>query len=125
MRPHTSHSGPNVSVANYGGGIPIQCERCPGQAFRRSSLRTDDLKHLLLMRYPVRCLRCGQRQAVSFTVAGISVPSHIKQRRVRHTLEVDTPWTGAVKESLRPKARNSADADSLGTDTDSEDSPQH
>lgn len=67
------------------------------------------------MRYPVRCLRCGQRQMVSFTVAGISVPSHIKQRRVRNTLELDSQWTGPVKESLRPKPRKSAASEAVGS----------
>src|SRR5215472_1862633 len=64
-------------------GIPFQCQFCPGQAFRRSRLRSSDFWEILLMRYPVRCLRCSQRQTVSFTVAGISVPSHVKQRRAR------------------------------------------
>ncbi len=60
-------------------GIPIQCQFCVGQLFRRSRLRAADLSTLLLMRYPVRCVRCAQRQAVSFTVAGISVPSPIRR----------------------------------------------
>ena len=60
------------------GGIAIQCQFCVGRNFRRSRLRRTDLKQLLLMRYPVRCLRCSQRQMVSFSVAGISVPSHVK-----------------------------------------------
>lgn len=60
------------------GGIPIQCQFCVGRNFRRSRWRKGDLKQLLLMRYPVRCLRCSQRQWVSFSVAAISVPSHVK-----------------------------------------------
>lgn len=60
------------------GGIAIQCQFCVGRNFRRSRWRKGDLKQLLLMRYPVRCLRCSQRQWVSFSVAGISVPSHVK-----------------------------------------------
>ena len=61
-------------------GVPIQCQFCVGQTFRRSRLRASDFGTLLLMRYPVRCIRCAQRQAVSFTVAGISMPSHIRRR---------------------------------------------
>ena len=83
-------------------GIPIQCQFCPGQAFRRSRLRSKDIQHILMMRYPVRCLRCSQRQLVSFTVAGISVPSHVKQRRAR--LEYSGPWMEPVKNSLKPKS---------------------
>lgn len=60
------------------GGIPIQCQFCVGRNFRRSRWRKADMKQLLLMRYPVRCLRCSQRQWVSFSVAGISLPSHLK-----------------------------------------------
>ena len=61
-------------------GTPIQCQFCVGQKFRRSRLRGADIRQLLLMRYPVRCTRCSQRQTVSFTVAGVSVPSYLRQR---------------------------------------------
>jgi hypothetical protein len=82
-------------------GMPFQCQFCPGQAFRRSRLRSSDLRDILMMRYPVRCLRCSQRQMVSFTIAGISVPSHVKQRRARH--DFGEAWKEPVKESLKPK----------------------
>lgn len=59
-------------------GLAIQCQFCMGQNFRRSRFRKIDWRQLVLMRYPVRCLRCSQRQWVSFTVAGISLPSHAK-----------------------------------------------
>lgn len=62
-------------------GIPIQCQFCVGRAFRRSRLRPSDLSQLFLMRYPVRCLRCSQRQMVSFTVAAVSVPSHVHHKQ--------------------------------------------
>lgn len=62
-------------------GIPIQCQFCVGRAFRRSRLRFADLSQIFLMRYPVRCLRCSQRQMVSFTVAGVSVPSHVHHKQ--------------------------------------------
>jgi hypothetical protein len=85
-RHHSSYSGGN-QTAYYGGGVEVQCQYCPGQAFRRSRLRMQDLQGLLFMRYPVRCLRCGQRQTVSFAIASVSVPSHIKQRRHRRSAE--------------------------------------
>ncbi len=85
-RRHSSHSE-GSGTAYYGGGIEIQCQFCPGQAFRRSRLRIGDVQGLFLMRYPVRCLRCGQRQTVSFAIASVSVPSHIKQRRHRRSAE--------------------------------------
>ena len=61
-------------------GIPLQCQFCVGQSFRRSRLRAADIPQLLLMRYPVRCARCSQRQTVSFTVAAVSIPSYIRHR---------------------------------------------
>ena len=48
------------------------------------------------MRYPVRCLRCSQRQLVSFTVAGISVPSHVKQRRARQMVAQHKNWSEPI-----------------------------
>ena len=56
-----------------------------------------------MMKYPVRCLRCSQRQLVSFTVAGISVPSHVKQRRARRAEPEAKNWPEPMRQSLRPK----------------------
>ncbi len=69
------------------GGVPIRCQFCIGQKFRRSRLRTEDIRSLLLMRYPVRCTRCAQRQLVSFTVAGISLASSARPQRKRRSLQ--------------------------------------
>ncbi len=69
------------------GGVPIRCQYCIGQKFRRSRLRAEDVRSLLLMRYPVRCLRCSQRQLVSFTIAGISLASHVRPQRKRRSLQ--------------------------------------
>jgi hypothetical protein len=102
IRGHSSYDLPTATSSRIAAGVTIQCQFCPGQAFRRSRLRTADLKQIFLMRYPVRCLRCSQRQLVSFTLAGISVPSHVKQRRARHASQ-QKHWTQPVKQSLRPK----------------------
>jgi hypothetical protein len=64
-------------------GVPIRCQYCVGQSFRRSRLRSDDVRSIFLMRYPVRCLRCAQRQLVSFTLAGISLPANARTQRRR------------------------------------------
>jgi len=61
--------------------VPIRCQRCSGQTFRRSTLRSADALQIFLMRYPVRCLHCGLRQMVSFTIAGLSIPSSRKPQR--------------------------------------------
>jgi hypothetical protein len=107
VRGHSSYDDPTATMSHIAAGVPIQCHFCPGQSFRRSRLRMDDLKQLFLMRYPVRCLRCSQRQMVSFTLAGISVPSHVKQRRARREQQ-QKHWTQPVKESLRPRSTRPA-----------------
>ena len=84
---HSTYDEDLYLVVHSGQGVAIQCQFCPGQGFRRSKLRPEDITQLLLMRYPVRCLRCSQRQRVSFTVAGISVPSHVRQRRARQMVQ--------------------------------------
>ncbi len=74
-------------------GVPIRCQFCIAQKFRRSRLRGDDVKSLLLMRYPVRCVRCGQRQLVSFTIAGISLASNVRPQRRRRSMQQQAPPT--------------------------------
>jgi hypothetical protein len=116
-RVHSSFSGSISSETNYGSGIAIQCQYCPGQGFRRSSVRARDLQDLFFMRYPVRCLRCGQRQMVSFTVASVSVPSHIKQRRHRRSAEKFANWPhDAVP--LQSGATEAAETKGAGEETD-------
>lgn len=83
-------------------GVPIQCQFCSGQAFRRSSLRGDDFSHIFLMRYPVRCLRCGQRQVVSFTVASLSLSSKVKLRRRHRPIDPNTRWIDFTKHPDAP-----------------------
>jgi DNA-directed RNA polymerase subunit RPC12/RpoP len=86
-------------------GAPIRCQYCTGQSFRRSSLRSQDLTEILLMRYPVRCLRCSQRQLVSFTVAGISISSSIKINKRRHRNSLPDHWKDPFKDdSKQPQA---------------------
>ena len=72
-RAHSSHDNTSYSDVSATHGVPLRCQFCSHQSFRRSSLRASDFTQILLMRYPVRCLRCGQRQMVSFTLAGISL----------------------------------------------------
>jgi len=90
-------------------GAPIRCQFCTGQSFRRSSLRSQDLTEILLMRYPVRCLRCSQRQLVSFTVAGLSISSRIKINKRRHRNTLPDHWKDPFKggSSDQPQAPSS------------------
>jgi DNA-directed RNA polymerase subunit RPC12/RpoP len=92
------------SDASATSGVPIRCQYCSYQNFRRSSLRATDLTQILLMRYPVRCMRCGQRQMVSFTVAGLSLPPSSKPHRSFET-PVSKHWTEPNSNSAPPDPR--------------------
>jgi hypothetical protein len=45
-------------------GRPV-CYQCGSSRLRASHFRSDDLTELLLMRWPVRCRSCSERQFVS------------------------------------------------------------
>jgi hypothetical protein len=99
---HHAHSSYNNAI--YGEvsttkAVPIRCQYCSHQSFRRSSLRSSDFKQLLLMRYPVRCLRCGQRQMVSFTVAGISLPPSNRPQKSSFEVPTSKHWTEPTDDS--------------------------
>jgi hypothetical protein len=100
-RPHSSHSVPYLGLDPYH-GVSIQCQFCSGQEFRRSTLRSDDFSQILLMRYPVRCLRCGQRQMVSYTVASLSLSSSIKPRRRHRPVDPSRRWIDFTKHPDAP-----------------------
>jgi DNA-directed RNA polymerase subunit RPC12/RpoP len=92
---HRARPSQNQTVysdASATSGVPVRCQYCSYQNFRRSSLRPPDLSQILLMRYPVRCMRCGQRQMVSFTVAGLSLPPSSKPQRSFET-PTSKHWT--------------------------------
>jgi len=101
-RPHSTHSHtPYLGVDPYH-GVPIQCQFCSGQSFRRSTLRSDDFSEILLMRYPVRCLRCGQRQMVSYTIASLALSSSIKPRRRHRPVDPSKRWVDFTKHPDAP-----------------------
>src|SRR5580698_6655524 len=91
-RPRTPKGSTSYFGAEARKGVPIQCQYCSGQTFRRSTLRSEDLSEILLMRYPVRCLRCSQRQMVSFTIASLALSSSIKPHRKPRTLDSSSHW---------------------------------
>ncbi len=107
QRPHSSYNDDiyrDVPIAN---GVPLRCQFCSGQTFRRSSLRLSDFTQIFLMRYPVRCVRCSQRQMVSYTVAGISIPSSVKPQRPTSTPK---HWAEPTN-SNTPQAKSTTPAD--------------
>jgi hypothetical protein len=110
-RKHSSHSREPYLGIESRNGAPIRCQFCPCQSFRRSSLRSQDLTEILLMRYPVRCLRCSQRQMVSFTVAGISISSSIKIKKRSSRSSLPAHWKDPFKERGGDQAASSTAPD--------------
>jgi hypothetical protein len=92
-------------------GVPIQCQFCSGQNFRRSSLRSDDFTQILLMRYPVRCLRCGQRQMASFTIASLAVSSSFKPRRRHRPVDPSRRWIDFTRHPNAPNPLTPAETE--------------
>jgi DNA-directed RNA polymerase subunit RPC12/RpoP len=90
---HSSHNNALYGDLSTTSAVPLRCQYCSHQNFRRSSLRSSDLKQIFLMRYPVRCLRCGQRQMVSFTVAGISLPASGRTQKDSFEVPSSKHWT--------------------------------
>ncbi len=90
---HSSHNNAIYGDVSTSSAVPLRCQYCSHQNFRRSSLRSSDLKQIFLMRYPVRCLRCGQRQMVSFTVAGISLPPSSRTQKDSFEVPGSKHWT--------------------------------
>lgn len=77
----------------------IACSFCANTRFRRSRVRMYDLKEILLLRYPLRCTRCNQRQYGSYFTAGISLPEvaqYARRKGRRDMAGVDgTGWRRA------------------------------
>lgn len=82
--------------------MDIRCQFCPGQMFRRSRLRAQDLLLIVRMQYSARCLRCGQRQTVNFMVAGSAVPSNVKQARSLRNTETWKDFTSNSAPEVAP-----------------------
>jgi hypothetical protein len=49
------------------------CQFCKGKRFLRSGFRGSDIGSLFLLRYPVRCIRCRQRQFTDFLTASLAL----------------------------------------------------
>ena len=89
----------------------VRCLFCPGTSFRRSKLRTSDLLHVFLLRYPVRCLTCSQRQFASIPIAGLSVPASVRHSRAPGPKETWKSWTnGSADDSAAQKSQTPSHA---------------
>ncbi len=109
----TQNRTPYLGLDPYN-GVPIQCQFCSGQSFRRSTLRGNDFPQILLMRYPVRCIRCGQRQMVSYTIASLAISSSVKPRRRHRPVDPSRRWVDFTRhpDAPNPLAPSSADEQS-------------
>lgn len=72
---------------------PVKCQFCTSSQFRRSKLRESDALRLALLEYPVRCLRCSQRQFVPFVLAALSLSSSARHPRMPGANESWEAWT--------------------------------
>ncbi len=71
----------------------IACSFCGNNRFRRSRLRFHDLKELVLLRFPLRCTRCSQRQYNDFAIAWLSYPPKSHGPRLAQGSETWQSWT--------------------------------
>ena len=114
-RPHSStRRTPYLGVDPYH-GVPIQCQFCSGQSFRRSTLRSEDFPQILLMRYPVRCVRCGQRQMVSYTIASLAISSSVKPRRRHRPVDPSRRWVDFTRHPDAPNPLSPSSSDEQST----------
>ncbi|MEZ2347861.1 hypothetical protein [Terriglobus sp. RCC_193] len=93
----------------------VACPFCGNPQFRRSRLRFSDLLEILMLRYPVRCTRCAQRQFTDIYVAMMSYPPKHHGGRSAQDETSWKNWTGPsttvqtarpLSTAMEPKARN-------------------
>lgn len=75
----------------------MKCLYCSSTVFRRSKMRDIDLLRLALLEYPVRCLRCSQRQYVSFIMAATSVSSRARHPNLPRAQDTWGAWTSGTE----------------------------
>ena len=93
----------------------VGCPFCGNSNFRRSRLRFTDLAEILMLRYPVRCTRCSQRQFTDLYIAMMSYAPKFRGQRAVQGEESWKNWTGQnsyspsvrpLSTAMGPKARN-------------------
>jgi len=93
----------------------VGCPFCGNAHFRRSRLRFTDLAEVMMLRYPVRCTRCSQRQFTDLYIAMLSHAPKYRGERLAQGPDSWKSWTGQTSPSLsvrplstamEPKARN-------------------
>ena len=95
------HENPVIELAK---GV-LGCEFCGYNRFRRSRFRFPDLLELLRLRYPMRCMRCSQRQYHDVNLALLSVGPKAEGPRIAEGIETWQNWTRSTPQtplSTRP-----------------------
>ncbi len=91
------------------------CQFCKGRRFLRSGLRASDIGSIFLLHYPVRCLRCRQRQFTDFMTASLSLAAGSPVYSEHKTRENWGAWTSGSDreaiEALREKLKNDNPSD--------------
>ncbi|HXB61331.1 MAG TPA: hypothetical protein VNU94_00605 [Acidobacteriaceae bacterium] len=91
------------------------CQFCKGRRFLRSGLRVSDIGSIFLLHYPVRCLRCRQRQFTDFMTASLSLAAGSPVYSEHKKRENWGAWTSGSDreaiEALREKLKNDTPSD--------------
>ena len=82
----------------------VGCPFCGNAQFRRSRLRFTDLAEVLMLRYPVRCTRCSQRQFTDLYIAMMAYPPKYRGSRAAQNQDSWKSWTAqsASSSNARP-----------------------
>jgi ribosomal protein L37E len=81
------------------------CVACGYSRFRRSKVRFADVKELVMMRFPMRCLRCGKREYHNVALAMLSGRSKDLDARPSEGTDTWKSWTRSSSDvplSARP-----------------------
>jgi hypothetical protein len=105
----TTPTDPPASHAIGPKPLGTGCRFCIGRDLRRSRLRRTDWPKLLLLQWPVRCLRCSKRQFVPWTESREALPSRTPHAPERREQESWQNYTSAEQQVLRSDPRSEDD----------------
>lgn len=89
------------------------CRFCKSRRFIRSGLRGADVLSIFFLRYPVRCLRCRQRQFTDFLTASLALAAGSPVYSAQKKRENWGTWTsGSDREAAESLVRQKNDSHS-------------
>lgn len=71
----------------------VACLFCGNTRFRRSRVRLSDMLEALLLRFPLRCMRCNQRQYGSYLTASIATGTRAHGPHLSKGQDTWKSWT--------------------------------